>query len=92
MGLSESEEAKLARLRDHLDNLGFSREYRDPLYQRFIEMMYEVRSQPLTRLLTPNELAAQEKLAREVVTKLVKEERVNDLSALAKEVKLIVGS
>jgi hypothetical protein len=46
-GLSEAEEEKLARLRDHLDKLGFSREYRDPLYQLFVQKMYEVRSQPL---------------------------------------------
>lgn len=31
-GLSEAEETKLARLRNHLDDLGFSREYCDPLY------------------------------------------------------------
>ncbi|MEA2560547.1 MAG: hypothetical protein QOH06_2051 [Acidobacteriota bacterium] len=87
-GLTGAEEKQLARLRDHLDDLGFAREYRDPLYQLFIEKMYEVRRQPLTKLLTPEELAAQEKLAEAVVTELVKRERTNDLSALARELKV----
>lgn len=91
-GLSDADEAKLARLRDYLDDLGFSREYRDPLYQLFIQKMYEVRSQPLTRLLTPDELSAQEALARAVVTELVKRERESELSDLAKELKLQIGS
>jgi ABC-type multidrug transport system ATPase subunit len=92
VGLNEAEEAKLARLRDYLDDLGFSREYRDPLYQLFIQKMYEVRSQPLTKLLTPEELQAQEELAQAVVTELVKQERKSELSDLAKELKIQVGN
>jgi predicted ATPase len=91
-GLSSDEEGQLARLRDHLDDLGFSREYRDPLYQLFIEKMYEVRSQPLDKLLTSEELAAQEKLAEAVVAELVKRERTDNLSTLAQELKVQVGS
>jgi ABC-type multidrug transport system ATPase subunit len=91
-GLSETEETKLARLRNHLDDLGFSREYRDPLYQLFIQKMYEVRSQPLTKLLTPDELKAQEALAQAVVTELVKRDRMSELSDLAQELKLELGS
>lgn len=91
-GLSGAEEEKLSRLRDHLDDLGFSREYRDPMYQLFIEKMYEVRSQPLTKLLTPDELKAQEALAEAVVTELVKHERESELSALAQELKLQLRS
>jgi predicted ATPase len=91
-GLSTIEEARLARLRDHLDDLGFSREYRDPLYKLFIEKMYEVRSQPLNELLTPDELKAQEALAQEVVTELVKQDRASELSALAQELKLQLES
>ena len=62
-------------MRDHLDDLGFSREYRDPLYQLFIQKMYETRSQPLNELLTPDELKAQEALAQEIVPELVKQDR-----------------
>jgi predicted ATPase len=91
-GLSAVEEEKLVRLRDHLDNLGFSREYRDPLYQLFIQQMYEIRSQPLTEILTPDELKAQEELAQVIITELVKNERENELSALARELKIQVGS
>jgi hypothetical protein len=75
-------------LSDAYDDLGFSREHRDPLYQLFIQKMYEVRSQPLTELLTPEELQAQDALARAVVTELVKKERTDELSAVAQDLKL----
>ena len=91
ISLTEVEEARLKRLRDYLDDLGFSRESRDPMYQLFIQKMYEVRSQPLTELLTPEELAAQEALAQKVVTELVKKERGDELSDLAKELKIQLG-
>jgi predicted ATP-binding protein involved in virulence len=91
-GLTALEETQLARLREYLDNLGFSREYRDPLYQMFIEKMFEARRQPLTDLLTPDELEAQEQLAEAVVKELVKRERTDDLSALAQELKIQVRS
>ncbi|MEZ4730770.1 MAG: AAA family ATPase [Caldilineaceae bacterium] len=87
-GLTDVEEEKLARLRDHLDDLGFSREYRDPMYQLFIQKMYEIRSQSLDTLLTREELQQQEALAQAVITELVKRERVDELSALAKELKV----
>jgi hypothetical protein len=61
------------------------------MYQLFIQEMVKARSQPLNVLMTPEELAAQEALAKEVVTKLVKRERTDDLSALAQELKKLVG-
>jgi predicted ATPase len=91
-GLSQSEEEKLSRLSHHLDDLGFSREYRDPLYQLFIQKMYEVRSQPLGNILTSEELQKQEALAQEIITELVKRERVDNLSELAQELKLRLKS
>jgi len=54
--------------------------------------MYEVRSQPLATLLTPEEREVQEKLAEAVVTELVKRERTDDLSDLARELKIRVVS
>jgi predicted ATPase len=86
--LSEADEERLIRLKDHLDDLGFSRENRDPLYQLFIQKMYEVRSKPVTSLLSPQELNDQSELAEMIVTKLVKEERKAELSDLAKEMKV----
>lgn len=88
--LSPEQETQLKSLRDSLDDLGFSREYRDPLYQLFIEKMYEVRSQPLDKLLTPQEKAEQETLAEKIVAKIVKTEKIDELSALAKELKIAV--
>jgi len=90
-GLSALEESRLERLRAHLDDLGFSRENRDPLYQIFIQKMHEARARPLDELLTPEELAAREQLASEVVAELVKKERTDDLSSLARELKILAG-
>ncbi|MBU4152376.1 MAG: ATP-binding protein, partial [Proteobacteria bacterium] len=87
-GLTPGEEGELANLKEYLEDLGFSREYRDPLYQLFIEKMYEVRSQPLDKLLTEEELKAQEALATEIVRELVKNDRATDLSMLAKELNI----
>ncbi|MBT9313208.1 AAA family ATPase [Leptothoe kymatousa] len=90
--LSQIEEEKLNQLSSYLDDLGFSREYRDPLYQLFIQKMYEVRSQPLSKILTDKELQQQNELAQEIVTELVKRERVDNLSELAQELKLRLES
>ena len=88
--LQPAEEAELKTLRERLDDLGFSREYRDPFYQLFIEKMYAVRSQPLDRLLTEEEKAEQEALAEKIVAEIVKTEKTDELSALAKELKVAV--
>jgi predicted ATPase len=87
-GLSQTEELKLTHLRDHLDDLGFSREYRDPMYQLFIQKMYEVRSQPLSKILTPEEIEEQEAIAQKIISELVKQDRTDNLSDLAQELKI----
>jgi predicted ATPase len=89
--LGADETLELERLRAQLDDLGFSREHRDPMYQLFMQKMAEVRALPTTSLLTPQELTAQEQLATAIVTELVKRERVDDLSSLARELKLQLG-
>jgi predicted ATPase len=83
-GLSADEEATLARLRAHLDDLGFSREHRDPLYQLFLQKMYDAKRMPLAELLTESELAAQEAVAEKVAKEFVKKERQAELAAIAK--------
>ena len=61
------------------------------MYQLFMEEMLKVRSQPLNVTLAPAELAEQEALAQQIVTALVKRQRSDDLSALAQELKKLVG-
>jgi len=92
VGLTDEEETKLMSLKDYLDDLGFSREYRDPMYKLFIEKMYEARRQPLNEILTPDELKAQEDLAKAIIAELLKQERTDELSNLAKELKLKLGN
>ncbi|MES2922105.1 MAG: AAA family ATPase [Verrucomicrobiota bacterium] len=86
--LSGAEEALLSKLQNYLEDLGFSKVSRDPLYQLFIEKMYEVRSQPLNEFLNPVELAARESQAMEIVSEIVKRERTDGLSDLARELSL----
>jgi hypothetical protein len=57
-----------------------------------IQKMYEVLSQPLGKLLTPEQLKEQEELAIRIVKELISRERTDDLSELAKELKLQLGS
>jgi predicted ATPase/uncharacterized protein YnzC (UPF0291/DUF896 family) len=86
-GLTADEEGELLRLRRYLEELGFSREYRDPMYQLFVEKMYKAKSQPINKLLTPAELAEQEALAESIIKELVKSERKDELAELARQLK-----
>jgi uncharacterized protein YnzC (UPF0291/DUF896 family) len=86
-GLSPAEAEELQRLRRYLEELGFSREYRDPMYQLFVQKMYEAKSQPINKLLTPEELAEQEALAAAIIKELVTTERKGELAELAKLLK-----
>jgi antitoxin component of RelBE/YafQ-DinJ toxin-antitoxin module len=72
----------------YLQDLGFVHESRDPLYQLFLEKMYQVKKLPLDTVLSKDELAQQEKLAEEIVTELVKRGKADELSTLARELKL----
>lgn len=86
-GLTQAEEEMLERLRHYLEELGFSREYRDPMYQLFVQKMYEAKSQPINKLLTAEELAEQEALAESIIKELVTTERKGELAELAKLLK-----
>lgn len=89
--LTAKQDEELKKLRDQLDDLGFSREYRDPLYQQFIEQMYAVRSLPLDKILSPKQLKKQEALAKKIIKKIVRTEKTDELSALAQELKIAVS-
>lgn len=86
-GLTQAETEELQRLRRYLEELGFSREYRDPMYQLFVQKMYQAKSQPINQLLTPAELAEQEALAASIIKELVTTERKGELGELAKLLK-----
>lgn len=86
-GLTVEEDATLDRLRHYLEELGFSREYRDPMYQLFVEKMYKAKSYPINELLSPAELAEQEALAEAIIKELVASERKDELAGLARQLK-----
>ncbi|MBS0260902.1 MAG: AAA family ATPase, partial [Planctomycetes bacterium] len=90
--LTEQQTIRLERLSSVLDDLGFAHAYRDPLYQKFIELMYATRGRPLDELFSPEEFKEHEQVARRIVEELIKREKTDELSDLAKELHLEVQS
>ncbi len=82
-GLSTQEAVQLQCLRERLDKLGFVHENRDALYQLFLEKMHAARQLPLDQLLSPEELAAQTRLAEQITRQLLAQEQGEKMAALA---------
>ncbi|HHW1691050.1 TPA: AAA family ATPase [Pseudomonas aeruginosa] len=80
--LMANEREELERLKAYLSDLGFSREYRDPLYQLFIQKMYEARSLPMAQLLTPEQQQLQNQLAEQIAKAMVADARLNGMVSL----------
>lgn len=55
------------------------------MYQLFIEQMYKVRRKPLNETLTKDEIQEQNKLAEQIIEKLVKAERIDQFRQIAQE-------
>jgi predicted ATPase len=87
-GLNPQEAAKLTELQNRLEELGFGREFQDPMYQLFIEKMYEHKKQPIDKVLTKEQIEQQEELAEKIVQELIHKEKMDELSDLAKELKI----
>lgn len=85
--LAAGERDELERLKAYLTDLGFSREYRDPLYQLFIQKMYEARSLPMAQLLTPEQQQQQDRLAEEIAKAMLADKRLSEMASLAKALK-----
>ena len=90
--LSIGERNELEQLKDYLTDLGFSREYRDPLYQLFIQKMYEARSLPMAQLLTPEQQQLQDQLAEQITKAMVADTRLSEIESLAKAIRPDEGS
>lgn len=85
--LAAGERDELERLKAYLTDLGFSREYRDPLYQLFIQKMYEARSLPMAELLTPEQQQQQDRLAEEIAKAMLADKRLSEMASLARALK-----
>lgn len=85
--LAANERDELERLKAYLTDLGFAREYRDPLYQLFIQKMYEARSLPMAELLTPEQQQYQDRLAEEIAKAMLADKRLSEMASLAKALK-----
>lgn len=88
--LTTEQQVRLDRLATVIDDLGFAHAYRDPMYQKFIELVYTTRSRPLDELFSPDEMQEHEALASKIVEELVKREKTDELSELARELRLEV--
>jgi predicted ATPase len=87
-GLDLFENKNLEELQSHIEELGFGREFEDPMYQLFIQKMYENKKQPLDNILTSEQMKQQEQLADKIVKELIHKEKMDELSDLAKELKI----
>lgn len=90
-GLDSSESTKLSELQERLEELGFGREFQDPMFQLFIEKMYENKKAPLDQVLSEEQIAQQAELADAVVKELIHKEKMDDLSDLARELKIQIS-
>lgn len=73
--LSEKDRLRLIQLSDELSDLGFSRDFRDPIEQQFADAMTRRRPKKEQIVLTPQELKGQEKVADEILTEILAEEK-----------------
>lgn len=85
--LAAGERDELERLKAYLTDLGFAREYRDPLYQLFIQKMYEARSLPMAELLTSEQQQRQDRLAEEIAKAMLADKRLGEMASLVKALK-----
>ena len=68
--LPKDQDAELTELSDRLEELGFSRDFRDPMYQLFVERM-AVHTRFHKEQLSPKEIAEQDKLADAVIDEIL---------------------
>jgi predicted ATPase len=73
-GLSSEEEIQLSRLFDELNDLGFSKSFRDPLYQKFIIALSQ-REEFKIKHFTEQELNTQNEIAQKILDELLNEEQ-----------------
>jgi predicted ATPase len=73
--LSEKDRLRLIQLSDELSDLGFSRDFRDPIEQQFADAMTRRRPKKEQIVLTPQELKEQEKVADEILEEILAEEQ-----------------
>jgi hypothetical protein len=83
--ITMSEKQELEEVQKFLEELGFIHESRDPLYQLFIEKMYDAKSLSLDKLFTKAELIEQDQLAEKILLAMVKDEKKASLEELAKQ-------
>ena len=82
------ENQELEELQERLNELGFGREFQDPMYQLFVQKMYENKKGPIENILTREQIEQQEQIADKIVKELIHKEKMDELTDLAKELKI----
>lgn len=73
--LSKDKRMRLIQLSDELAELGFTRDYRDPIEAQFADAMARRKVKQDKIILTPKELEEQEKLADQILDEILEEEK-----------------
>lgn len=73
--LNDNDKKELSKLFNELEELGFSKTFRDPLYQKFITAFKERYKSLKTTKFSKEEIEAQNKLAIEILEEIDKEEK-----------------
>jgi predicted ATPase len=72
-GLSKKEQEELRKISDNLNELGFTKSFRDPLYQKFIVALSK-RPEFQKKNYTKEELKEQNEIASKILDEIIKEE------------------
>lgn len=86
--IKSNEERELKNLQNRLEKLGFTRDYRDPLFQFFIERLVAINKLAINEVFTDEQLKEQEILSEKIIKQLLHEKEMDKLTELAKELKL----
>ncbi len=73
-GLTSNEERQLQELFDELNDLGFTKTFRDPLYQKFIIALSQ-REEYKIKKFSKQEIDRQNEIAQQILDELLKEEK-----------------
>ncbi|MCC5834350.1 MAG: AAA family ATPase [Opitutales bacterium] len=68
------ENEEMSRLSDELSDLGFAKDFKDPYYAKFVEKLAQ-HTKFHKSVLTPEEQAEQDRVADEIITKILAEEK-----------------
>jgi hypothetical protein len=71
---TKEEDLELTKLSEELADLGFAQDFRDPMYALFVQKM-ALKTKFQKEILSPEEQAEQDRIAEEVISQILAEEK-----------------